>query len=65
MGKAHTLVNRSAIKRKVQEKGYRTSTDLLKALDEIVEHQINRAIQQAGNHGKKTLKRNGVAPLIS
>lgn len=58
------LVNKSAIRRLTKKRGYRLSKEIVKALDEILESQIECAIEKARTDNKKTLKRSGVMPLF-
>ncbi|MGO9015139.1 MAG: hypothetical protein ACLQF0_09185 [Dissulfurispiraceae bacterium] len=59
-----TLINTSAIKRLAHSRGFQVTTDTLKALDEIVESQVERAIFIAIGRKRKRLDRGDYSPLF-
>lgn len=65
MKKTKLIVKRSAIKKLAHKKGFKPSADFFKALDEMIEIQINRACEHANKNKKKVLKRNMIFSLFS
>ena len=59
-----TLINISAIKRLAHSKGFQVPTDTLKALDDIVASQVERAIFIAKDQNRKRLARGDYSPLF-